>query len=177
MEIRKAVQRIGWRFAEAAKRQDRSFRLNDNDIQALEVIDSYVVKAQKQQFINQELFAKMYIFLFMKIMEADNSTVLETFARRKIYDVLDKSISQLVDDFTESLNSSEAYVFLEEIGAASNLNGNYNSVKENEIKNKLSESCKDPDNLNRLIGKVWDREFVAEMLEVEVNQAINYKSK
>lgn len=177
MEVKKAVQRLGWRFSESAKRNDLSFRLNEKDIQALEVIDQYVVKAQKQQFIDQELFGKLYIYIYMKVLEQDKSTVMDTNARRKIYNVLKKPISQLVDDFTESLNSSEAYSFLEEIGVDFDITASHSEVKDKAINANLHAASKNPENLDRLTGNVWAKDFVAECLEAEVNQAINYHTK
>ena len=59
METKKALQRLGWRFSEAIKKGDNSFRINANDLEALKTIDVVVKEHQKQQYEHNELTNEM----------------------------------------------------------------------------------------------------------------------
>lgn len=190
MDIRKAVQRLGWRFSEAVKKQDKSFKINQNDIRAIKEIDNYVSKSQAQQFVDQELFAKLYIYLYMKILENDKTTVLDTIPRKKIYNLLKKSIPDLIEEFKNSLNATEFYSLSEELKLSRikklsdaecesrNLkHGSYLVEDDSEDLDKLDGILEDENKRAQFLGEVWDYETVAECIEAEVNQAINYHTK
>lgn len=170
--VRKAIQRLGWRFSEALKKPDNSFRINSQDIQALQDIDAYIEEKQKQQFKDQELFAKLYIYLMMKVNEADKTSVYDKNARRKIGNLLKKPMQQIIEDFRQSMNDSELYELMEEIGVKmKHPLSKSEEERANDI-NNISDAIKSPENMDRLTGEVWDYQTVADCLEADVNQAI-----
>jgi len=174
MYITKAVKRLGWRFQKASTESNNTFRLNQNDIVALESISRYVEQTQKKQFENNVLFAKMYILCYMRILEKDNTTVFETFARRKLYGLLKLPISSMIEKFTEFLNEQQVLSLFEEL----NIKPLHPSIltekeKANDLE-RLLEALETPENLKRFNRESWDYETVKNCLELEVNQAINF---
>lgn len=172
--VTKAIQRLGWRFSEALKKPDNSFKINANDITALQELDAYVVETQKQQFKDHELFAKLYIYLMMKVNEADKTSVYDTNARRKIGNLLKKPLENIIEDFRASMNDSELYELMEEIGIEMKHPALKTEQQSTAEATKLNEALKAPENMDRLTGEVWDFKTVADCLEADVNQAINY---
>lgn len=169
MEIIKATQRLAWRFTEAVKR--KSFVVNQNDIDALNIVGEYVERTQKEQYVNNELFAKLYVYLFMKVLENDKTTVFDNNARRKIGNLLKKPLIQIIEELKNSLNESEQYGFSKELGVKHpSLRTPEETIEENK---KLAQAVKNPDNLKRLAGEVWDLETVKTAIEADVNFMIN----
>lgn len=176
MEIRKAVQRMGWRFSEAAKKEDRSFKINQQDLEALESIGEYVEQTQKQQYQDHELFAKLFIFTYKRLFEIEGGNILDngmTAKRRKIYNLLSKPTHQLVEEFTQMLNESEQYALLDHVQGKISHPAELSEADKVRRGEKLKEALKTPENKSKLLGEVWEYEDVKQALEAEVNQAIN----
>ena len=173
METRKAMQRLGWRFSEAIKSSDNSFKVNSNDIEALKAIDLAIQEHQRQQYEHNELFAKLYIYLFQKIIENDNTTVMDKIPRRKIYNLLKKPLENIVLDFTQSLNDSERNEVINSAGVSMKHPAlcKEEELQENAV--RVKEALNDPENMQKFLGDAWDYETVSEIIEIEVNQAIN----
>ena len=108
----KAVQRLGWRFQKACEK-DNTFKINPNDIDALQIVADYVEGSQKRQYANNELFAKLYIHIFKSILKARKETVFENSAAKMIGAVLQRPIEQCVEDLVQSLNDNEAYAIID----------------------------------------------------------------
>lgn len=175
MYIIKAVRRLGWRFQEASRKEVKSFVINQNDLNALISIANYVEHIQKQQYQDHQLFAKLYIYLYMKILVNDGSTIEDGFARRKIYNLLKKPLSQIIEDFQKSLNESGQYAILNEItGRGENHLAIQTKAEKEANFQKLEELLKDPENRIKFFGDIWDYDKVQKLAEAEVNQAINY---
>lgn len=177
MEITKAVQRLGWRFKKASERSDHSFRLNQNDLKALRSIDDYIVKTQKEQFQDYELFAKLYINYLTELIEHYETTILDSVPRRKINNILKQSLPDLINKLTDSLNDSEKYSLFKEIKV--DLMHPVLQKKEEAANNfsRLQEAYQKPENRKRLLGEVWKFEMVKDDIEREINRAINYNQK
>lgn len=173
METKKALQRLGWRFSEAINKGDNIFRINANDLEALKSIDSAIKEHQKQQYEHNELFAKLYIYLFQKILENDNATVMDKEPRRKIYNLLKKPLESIISDFTQSLNDSERYEVLESAGVSMEHPALETEENKQNDTAAIQEALKEPENMQKFLGEVWDNKTVAEIMQTEVNQAIN----
>lgn len=172
MNIKKSINRIFWRFGGNGNKNP--FPVNQLDADALNEIIEYVDQKEKQQYEANELFAKLYIYIYQKILENDNSTVMDKEPRMKIYNLLKKPLTQVIDNFKDSLNNSERYELLEELNIDLKHPALQNEERSsNDIEN-LKEAIKDPEKLNQLAGEVWDYETVSEILQTEINQAINY---
>ena len=172
MKIKQAVNRLFWRYG--GNDNKNPFEVNQQDVDSYNAIEQYIAKKEKEQFINQELFAKLYIYLYMKILENDKTTIMDVNARKKIYSVLKMPMAQVIEMFTQSLNDSEAYSLLDSLGVDSSDSRKETKQSNELIKDKLKEAVKTPENVSKLLGDVWDYKFVAECLEAEVNQAINF---
>jgi hypothetical protein len=173
MGINKAVQRLGWRFDLASKRPDHNFIINQNDLDALKTIDAFVVKNQKKQLQNQELFAKLYINNLTELIEHYNTSIFDPIPRRRIHGILRQSLQELTEKLKDTLNDSEKYELMNEIGIE--LKHPLLSSEEETVNNldKLQGALVDSENKKRLLGEVWDFETVKVCLEKEVNSAIN----
>lgn len=173
MDINKAVQRLGWRFEKASKRSDHSFTINQNDLDALKTIDAFVVKNQKEQLQNQELFAKLYINNLTELIEHYNTSIFDPIPRRRIHGILRQSLQNLTEKLKDTLNDSEMYKLMKEIGVDLK-HPLLRSEEETDTNlDNLQEALSDSVNRKRLLGEVWNYETVKERVEKEVNKAIN----
>ena len=68
MDFKKAMQRIGWRL------QQPNFKPNNEDKQAYNSIIQIIENQQKEQFKNNELFAKLYIHVYGKFISHYKTT-------------------------------------------------------------------------------------------------------
>ena len=173
MDINKAVQRLGWRFDQASKRQDHRFIINQNDLDALKTIDAFVVKNQKRQLKNHELFVKLYIHNLTELIEYYNTTIFDPIPRRRIYEVLRKSLPELTEKLKDTLNDSEKYVLMKEIGVVLKHPLLRSKEETAEDLDKLQGVLNESENKKRLLGEVWDYDTVKDCVEIEVNQIIN----
>lgn len=173
MEVRSAVKRLGWRFSQAAKREDLSFRINQADINALELIGEFVEISLKQQFEANHLFAKLYIYLFQKVLEQDGTTVFDNDARKKIGNVLKMPLSQCIENLQKSLNDSEQYALLYKAGHDFQHPQLRQGIETTEVLERLNTLLKKHENLSALTGKAFEFDTVSEAVMAEVNQQIN----
>lgn len=173
MEINKAVQRLGWRFQQASKRTDLNFVINQNDIEALQTIDSYVVKKQKEQYRNHELFAKLYINYLTELTEHYGTSLTDPILRRRIHGILQQPIQQLLRKLVDSLNDNEKYALFDQLGI--NLRHPLIRSEQEAASNvsKLKKALMDPEKRKTLLGEKWISETVANCLEKEINRVIN----
>ncbi len=171
MKIKTAINRIFWRFGGNGNK--KPFPVNQEDVNAYNAIEEYIQQAEKKQYQQNENFAKLYTYLFMKILENDKSTVMDNLARKKIYALLKKPLFQVVEDFKDSLNDSERY----EVLKAAGINLRHPALKSEQERyidiEKINEAIKTPENKSRLLGEVWDFETVKNCIEEEINQALN----
>jgi hypothetical protein len=173
MDINKAVQRLGWRFEQASKRPNHSFIINQNDIDALKKIDEFVVKDQKKQYQEHELFAKLYINNLTELIEYYNTSIFDPIPRKRIHGILRQSLQDLTEKLKDTLNDSEKYELMKEIGIELKHPMLHSEEEAGNDLNKLQGALDDPENKKRLLGEVWDFETVKNCLEDEVNKVIN----
>jgi len=173
MDINKAVQRLGWRFEQASKRPNHSFTINQNDLDALKKIDEFVVKNQKEQLQNQELFAKLYINNLTELIEHYNTTIFDPIPRRRIHGILRQSLQDLTEKLKDTLNDSEKYELMRELGVELKHPLLRSEEETGNDLEKLQGVLVDSENKKRLLGEVWNYETVKDCVENEVNKVIN----
>lgn len=173
--IRKHLQRLVWRFTDAGKKPSKSFTVNQNDIEALKGIDEYVERMEKNLFHSNELFAKLYIFMFMRVLENEKSTVYDNSARRRIGNLLSKPLEQVISDLVDSLNDSELYNWLENLGIEIKHPALRTEAETIDISNKLNNALKTP--LKSVLEPVWEYETVYPAVIAEVNSMIQIHQK
>jgi len=198
-DVIKAVQRLGWRFSKACK-GDGKFYVNGNDIKALNFIAEYVQDQQKRQYIENELFAKLYIKVYQRMIEHFKSDVFDPVPRRELHRILENSLEGIIHEFTQALNDSEVYFMLNKAkvkngvipdGTAhahlshlktalehSDLPPQKKVEKYLQYKKEKDENSRKwrqlyKENPDACLGDVWDYENVKECLIAEVNNAIN----
>jgi hypothetical protein len=172
MTTKQALNRIFWRFG--GNDNSNPFPINEKDIEAFNALYDEHIERQKKQFHSYSLFAKLYTYQYMKILENDRSTVKDNFARKKIYNLLKKPLPQIIEDFQKSLNDSEQYGLLETINEGEVKHPATQTEAEKATNfEKLEKLLKDPENQCKFDGEVWDYKTVQELVEAEVNQAIN----
>jgi uncharacterized membrane protein YgaE (UPF0421/DUF939 family) len=169
--IKKAIDRIFWRFGGNGNK--KPFPVNDKDIEAYNHIEKYFQETQKQQYEANELFAKMYIYTAMKIMENDKSTVYDKNHQKKIGNLLKYPLSQLIENLAQSLNDSEMYSLLEDAGHDFKHPALRKEGEPPECMEKLQTLLKEPKNANKLYGKAWTYEKVKDPIMDEINNLIN----
>ena len=157
MDFKKAMQRIGWRL------QQPNFKPNNEDKQAYNSIIQIIENQQKEQFKNNELFAKLYIHVYGKFISHYKTTVLDPIPRKELHKILEKPISHLVDKFTQEMNDSELYSLMENSGI---------KIEHPAFKTE-SKKKEDVDKIDMEKLSVWKYKDVVDCLENEVNHAIN----
>lgn len=173
MEIDKAVQRLGWRFQQAAQKSDHSFVINQNDIEALKAIDAFVVKKQKINYQKHELFAKLYINYVTELTDHYGTTLFDPIIRRRMYGILRQPMQQLIEKALNSLNDNGKYQLFKEYGIE--LKHPVIRSEEETARNmeKLKDALTDPVNMQKFMGEEWDYKMVANLFEKDINRAIN----
>ena len=172
MVITKAVQRLGWRFSEAVKKNN-TFTINQNDIDAIKSIANYVEQTQAQQFQDNELFAKMYILAYAKMIEHFKADILDNEPRKQMGRLLNRPLNEVIEDFRQRLNDSDKYNLIEAIQSEIKHPATVNDLERIENTKKIKEALKTPENESRLIKDAWDFETVQENLISEVNNILN----
>ena len=171
MTTKQAINRIGWRFGGNGNK--KPFPVNAEDIEAFNQFSEYYEQTQKQQFEANELFAKLYIFTSMRVMEKEGSTVFDNSARRRIGNILKKPLSQIIQELQQSLNDGEQYGLLETAGHDFKHPALRKGVENTNVLRSLNELLKTAENVSALTGDVWDYETVEQNMMAEINQQIN----
>ena len=161
MDIKQALNRIYWRFGGNNNKQP--FPVKQEDIDAFDEIAKTIKEHQEQQYKQNELFAKLYIFVYMRFIEKMGATVNDKEPRKAMFKILEKPIEHWVWEFKDAMNDSEMYKTLEDAGIELKHPAlgqtKVNETNETHILNSLKE--------------VWSFEMVKECLEVEINNALN----
>ena len=174
MNIQKAVQRLHWRFTSNA-----SFKANTSDLSALNDIIQYVNAEEEKTRLNQVLFAKLYVKVYQRILESNQTDVFDQKTKIDFYtDVFSPPLDQLIEEFTKGLNHSEMYYKVQEYAKVAPKHPLLRTADENaEIENgaaKLNEEMlKDPELQKILSGQAWDVETVKDCLMADITHCIN----
>jgi hypothetical protein len=173
MNIIKALDRIGWRFGLNNK---KPFPVNQNDIDAFNAIAEYVDRTHKQQFTDNELFAKLYIMAYAKMVEHFKTDILNHEPRKQMMKLLDRPMEMIIQDFTDRLNDSEMYFMVEEV--IGGVLKHPITLSEEQIGTnieKIKEAFRNDENVKVIVDDVWKYEDVKECLVAEVNHVLNNK--
>ena len=173
MNIIKALDRIGWRFGLNNK---KPFPVNQNDIDAFNSIAEYVDRTNKQQFQDNELFAKLYIMAYAKMVEHFKTDIFDKEPRKQMMKLLDRPMEMIIQDFTDRLNDSEMYFMVEQvIGGVLKHPIALSEEQMGTNIEKIKEAFRNDDNVKVIVDDVWKYEDVKECLVAEVNHVLNNK--
>lgn len=131
MTPRQAIERFKWRFLESSKKDDKSFIINENDVKALISISDYYENESKRQIINNQLFGKLYIYLFGEFVKHYKCTVMDDIPQKEIHKLLDKDLRTIVQDLTDSLNMHQLEIEIKEGSIKNYSDMDYSEVAEN----------------------------------------------
>lgn len=170
MDIRKAINRIYWRFG--GNGNTKPFPVNQGDVDAFNSINEYFEATQSKQYESNELFAKLYIYLFTQNLEHYKTTVYDNEIRKKIGSILDKPLFQLIEELQESLNQSELYTLFKDAGTTQKHPALKTEEEINQDNDALSTVSIDKV-VDCIENKVWTYETVRDVMTAEVNNMIN----
>ena len=174
MNIRESIQRLGWRFGEAAKKSNKSFVINQSDIDAINTMADYYEKTSSDKYQTNELMFKMYIWHRVEMMKHYNEDIFGTIAQKQLTENLCKPVGAFLNRFTAYLNEKEYKVL------ADNLNGSetpYFMLNENQRNNSMDRLQKmlkeNPDIFKTVTGTAFTTEEIKDNLIAEFNQFLH----
>lgn len=172
--IESSVKRLGFRFSQAAKSEYRSFKVYQEDLNALKDVANYIQQKQEETIINQQLFAKLYVFVFGEFIKNYNTTVFSEIPQKELHKILNTSLDELILKLTEKLNDSERYMFFNDSGVegfGENHPITISIKKSKEDSNKTIKQMK-KEGKERFFGEVWKKEDVSDNIISMINKAI-----
>ena len=176
MNIIKALDRIGWRFGRDNENKKTIFPVNQLDLDAFNAIEPYIYKAREQQWQDNELFAKLYIMAYAKMVEHFKTDIFDKEPRKQMMKLLDRPMEMIIQDFTDRLNDSEMYFMVEKV--IGGVLKHPITLSEEQIGTnieKIKEAFRNDDNVKVIVDDVWKYEDVKECLVAEVNHVLNNK--
>ena len=108
MTVNKAMQRYSWRLS-----QGKPYQPNELDIEAYNVIATYIEEKQKKTIVDNQLFGKLYIYLFGEFVNYYNTTVNNKIPQKELHKILDKDLRTIVDEVKDRLNAKELEVCIQ----------------------------------------------------------------
>ena len=140
MTIKTALERIFWRF--------QTINGNITDQKALDTLAEFVNDKHAKQLQDNEMFAKVYIFMYSYFLKRYNTDVYDPIPQKELHRYLDQPLERIIERFKVKMNEKEY-----------ELQG---TIEHPEI-GKSTSDFKD----------VWDTETVKEHLELMINMALN----
>ena len=146
---------------------------SETDIKAFESLKDYVIANQKRTANDNQLFAKLYIYLYGEFLNYYKSTVFDNIPQKELNKVLETPIEQIIESFTKQLNESER----------SQLQDNKGFSNKHPATRTEDEKLKDTENLDQLIkedkvnetffDEVWKYEEVKTNLVAQICNVLN----
>lgn len=160
--ITKAINRITWRLT------SNHWKANQTDEDAINYIIKFANNHNEKQLQNNELFAKLYIYVYKSFLTHYNATVFDDIPQKELHKLLDKSIQHHVEEFRQALNESENYKLQEQLGLTAGKHPATRTKEEKEKDSKILSTLEEP-----LVKEAWDYETVKENLNSMINSALN----
>jgi len=177
MTIRDSIQRLGWRFSEASKKSDKSFKINQKDVDAITVISEFYEKTAKENYNSNELAFKMYVWHRVEMMKHYDSDVFDMIPQRVLAEALCKPVDAFLGRLTEYLNGREYKSLATQLPHNDRPHFLLNEIQRHESDKKLRELLKtNPELFKTLTGEVWSKEDVQDNIIAEFNQLLQIVS-
>ncbi len=135
------------------------FKPNRNELISFNTLAKFYEQNKKDNLQNNELFAKMFIFVYSHFLKYYKASVFDDIPQKQLYSLLDKPISYFITRLTDELNDSEIHQYLKEKDIG------FNRMTKEELKNI---------DIDKLTEKTFDEETVAEQMNAMINKFINY---
>jgi len=100
MTIKKAVEHFEFRLS-------KHWKPTENDINAYNTILKFVEDKHKQQFIDNQLFGKLYIIYYGELLKYYKATVYDKEPQKHLNRVLSAPIEKVIQTFVETSNDVE----------------------------------------------------------------------
>lgn len=170
MKIKESIQRLQWRFMDSVKK-NKPFHINENDAEALNTLIEFYDKTSKDNYKNNELAFKMYLWHRIEMMKHYKEDILGVQSQKTIASALSKPVQSFIDRFTDFINENDIRVLIESVDSVKKP---YFTLSESEKTNgvlKLEKMLKE--NPNLFTSAKWESHDVKENLVAEFNQLIN----
>jgi len=109
MTVEKGLRRIGWRLGTG-----KPFQPNQEDIDSFNAIVDFVENKQKKSIIDNQLFGKLYIYLFGEFVTYYKATAMDSIPHKELNKILGKDIRLLVENVTDRLNLADMEACIKE---------------------------------------------------------------
>lgn len=101
------LKRLAFRFESALKTPNKSFKIYQEDIEAIQAVGSFIEDKHKKQIIDYQLFGKMYVYLYGEFVNYYKGDVFSDIPQKELHKLLSKPLRSLVQEVTDRLNMSE----------------------------------------------------------------------
>ncbi len=101
MNLSRSLKRLSWRFSKG------NFTPSQEDINCLLEVIEYVDRKEKQQLIDNQLFGKLYIFVFGELIRHYEATPESDIPQKELHKILDKNLKTIVNEFTDKVNNAK----------------------------------------------------------------------
>lgn len=102
MTTNQAIKRFHWRLSTG-----KAYQPNQNDLEAYNVIAEFIEEKQKKEIIDNQLFGRLYIYLFGEFVNYYNSSVMDEIPQKELNKLLTKDMRLLVGEVVDRLNLNE----------------------------------------------------------------------
>ncbi len=100
MTPKRALDHFKWKF-------QNKWKPTEQDIEAYNTLAEYVVENSKQQIIDNELFAKMYIYMMGFMLVRYDATFFDEIPQKELHKLLNKSTKQILSDVLDIHNIND----------------------------------------------------------------------
>ena len=100
MTIKKALEHLAWKFK-------NSWKPTPKDIEAFNEVAEFTEAKLKQQYNDNQLFAKIYITFYGELLKYYDSTVFDPIPQKALNKILDTPIETIIQKFLDKANLQE----------------------------------------------------------------------
>ena len=100
MTIKKALEHFEWKLS-------NKWQPTEKDIEAYNEIVEFTEKQLKQQYNDNQLFAKLYISFYGELIKYYDTTVFDNVPQKALHKILDTPIENLIQKFLDKVNLQE----------------------------------------------------------------------
>ena len=97
----KALKRLAWRFT-----SKKGFTPNENDLNALNVLISWINRQESEAIKNNQLFAKLYIYNLNQSIRYFEASVFDDIPQKEVSKLLDLPLKNYYSAFHKELQSN-----------------------------------------------------------------------
>ena len=100
MTPHKAIEHFKWKL-------QNKWKPTKVDIEAFNAVKNYVVEKEKQQLIDNQLFGKLYIYLYGEFVTYYKASVMDDIPQKELHKLLDKPLKMVVESVRDRINLYE----------------------------------------------------------------------